>query len=139
MRVLNKDTDSKNSSPFRENSVLLKSKTAKQNKFPKSSQFKLNSRKSHLYNSSAKKRVLTVNKIHKKQYNTHRRNKDKFLLPPIKKAMKFTCSNDSKSSFTGNFSDAIKPKVNTKKLANFVAESSKINRRRSPFRMIASK
>lgn len=73
-----------------------------------------------------------MNKALNKQFNTHRRNKDKFLLPPIH-------IHGSKSSNSGNRTDGVKRKFNTKKMNSIPLERSGMVGYRSPIKVPISK
>lgn len=126
---------SRNFSCVRETSVLMKSKISRHSRFSKKSTIKVKKgKKSNFQNRSVKKRFLTMNKAYNKKFNTQRRNKDKFLLPPIYNGVKISNTGYKKPSFIGNFSDSLKQKINPKKLSNFGKESSRIMRHRSPLK-----
>lgn len=133
--------DSRNSSDGRGNSFILKTKISNQSKLLKRSTLKVKKsiRKPSLVNRTAKKRVLTVNKALNKQFNTHRRNKDKFLLPPIHNGRRLTDTNDSKSSASGHHSEGIKMKSTTRKMNSIPLESSGFIRHKSPIKIPVSK
>mmetsp|Transcript_4756 Transcript_4756/g.4484 ORF Transcript_4756/g.4484 Transcript_4756/m.4484 type:complete len:247 (+) Transcript_4756:1014-1754(+) len=132
---------SRNASIVKGTPIPVKSKISNLSKLSKRSTLKLkkNKRNNNFINRSAKKRVLTVNKALSTKFNSHRRNKDKFLLPPIRNGTRCTDTYESKSNTSRAGTDNTKRKLDSKKINSIPLGNARIMGHKSPIKVPISK